>query len=118
MARVAAVIAVAALAAVSGAGAAGQSGLRGTVARGPITPVCIAEQPCSAPAPGVTLTFTSAGRPAVRTRTGKGGTYRVALAPGFYTVAASAGRSIEPHAVRVAGGTFRHVDLSIDTGIR
>jgi hypothetical protein len=116
--RVAAVAAAAALAAAAGAGATGTSGLRGTVTRGPIAPVCIAGQPCSAPAPGVTLTFTRAGRPAVRVRTGSGGAYRIVLAPGAYSVTASAGRRIDPHAVRVTSGTFRRVDLAIDTGIR
>ena len=118
MTRLAVLVVAAALAAGSGAGATTQSGLHGVVTRGPISPVCVAEQPCSAPAPGVTLVFTSTGQEAVRTRTGSAGAYRVALAPGLYTVAPLSGRRMEPGTTRVVNARFRHVDFSIDTGIR
>ena len=109
-------MAVATLAAASGAGATTRSGLHGLVSRGPITPMCVAEQPCDAPAPGVTLVFVRAGHDAVRTRTSSAGTYRVVLAPGVYTV--TSGARMEPVSARVVAGRFRTVDFSIDTGIR
>jgi len=119
MARSAAVIAgLVLLTVTSGAGATSQSGLRGVVTRGPIAPICIAEEPCSAPVPGATLVFKRAGYAAVRTRTGSAGTYRVVLAPGVYSVALAPPRRMAPPNARVAGGTFRRVDFSIDTGIR
>jgi hypothetical protein len=94
-----------------------KSGLYGTVTRGPITPVCTAEQPCSAPAAGVLLRFTRLGV-TTATRTKGDGTYRLSLAPGTYTVAATAGRRIEPNVVRIRSRHYSHVNLSIDTGIR
>lgn len=93
-----------------------KSGLYGQVTRGPITPVCVAEQPCSAPARNVVLKFTRLGA-TTTTRTTSAGTYRLPLAPGVYGVAASSGR-ISPTVVHIRSGLFRHVDLSIDTGIR
>ena len=43
-----------------------KSGLYGKVTRGPITPVCIAEQPCSAPMPGAMIVFSRSGREVAR----------------------------------------------------
>src|SRR5918911_5033337 len=81
---------LAALAAVlvasSAGAAASSSGLRGLVTRGPIAPVCAVGQPCSEPAKDVTLVFSRNGRVVRRTRTNDRGRYRVALAPGLYTV--------------------------------
>ena len=102
----------------SGAGATTKSGLHGVVTRGPITPMCVAEAPCSAPVPGAVLVFTQAGHAAVRARTGKTGAYRIVLAPGTYSVALTPARRMAPAAARVVGGRFRRVDFSIDTGIR
>ena len=54
---------IVALGAVAGGAEAGaRSGLWGVVTRSPISPICVAEQPCDAPAPGVTLVFTHADR--------------------------------------------------------
>jgi hypothetical protein len=99
------------------------SGLRGLVTRGPITPVCVAEQPCSEPAPGVTLVFSRNGRVVGRTVTNGYGRYRVKLPAGLYAVrrpgaADSIGRGLEPDHARVRAGRFMRVDFSIDTGIR
>ena len=58
------------------------SGLRGTVTRGPITPACVAEQPCSEPARNVTLVFFMGNRVTGRTITDAAGRYRIRLAPG------------------------------------
>ena len=74
------------------AGAAGAritttpSGLRGLVTRGPITPVCVAEQPCSEPAPHVTLLFSRNGPVVGRAVTNSEGRYRVRLPAGLYSV--------------------------------
>ena len=92
------------------------SGLYGKITRGPITPVCVAEQPCTAPAAGSSVLFTRAvGR--VRVIVRADGSYRVRLAPGTYLVRSLSGR-IEPTTVRVSQHRMRHVDFSIDTGIR
>jgi hypothetical protein len=90
--------------------------LYGTVTIGPVTPVCRAGVPCDRPAAGVTLTFTRRGQ-AVTARTSAAGAYRVRLAPGIYTVRASAGMSIRPQAIEVRGPSTR-LALAIDTGIR
>jgi hypothetical protein len=101
--------------------AAAPSGLRGVVMRGPITPVCREGVPCSAPAKDTALVFTRLGR-SVTTRTDDAGRYRVALAPGAWTVRTGGtrrvGTGISPNVVRVLPGRFRVVDLDIDTGIR
>ena len=97
------------------------SGLRGIVTRSPITPVCIEGVPCSAPAKNTPLVFFQPGR-SVRTRTDSVGRYRVALAPGWWSVRTATfpriGSGIDPHTVRVRAARFRIVNLDIDTGIR
>src|SRR5690349_20250856 len=87
----------------AGAQATPQRGtLTGIVMRGPITPVCVAEQPCSAPARGVTLVFTRNGAVVGRAVTTDTGRYRLRLPSGRYsvrraTVAPSAvDRNLEP----------------------
>jgi hypothetical protein len=123
--QVKALLSVAALGLLVAAGARATptpSGLRGTVTRGPISPVCVAEQPCSEPARNVTLLFSLAGRIAGRTTTDAGGRYRIQLAPGSYQISRTTqpriGRGLEPDHARVFLGHFTRVDLSIDTGIR
>jgi hypothetical protein len=118
-----ALAALAAFVAVTSAGAAtSSSGLRGIVTRGPIAPVCVAEQPCDGPARNVTLLFSRDGRVTRRTTTDEQGRYRVALAPGVYRVRLAmrqtVGREVEPSWARVAPNRFRRVDFSFDTGIR
>ena len=95
-----------------------KSGLYGTVTRGPITPVCVAEEPCSAPMPDAMIVFSRAGHEVARTRTTANGTYRVRLAPGVYSVRVLHARPTDPGIARVPPGHFRHVDFSIDTGVR
>jgi hypothetical protein len=102
----------------SAQGSTVKSGLYGKVTRGPITPICVAEQPCSGPAAGVVMVFSRSGREAARTRTAADGTYRVALTPGSYVVRVLQGRPIDPATTWVPRGHFRHIDFSIDTGIR
>ena len=120
MTRVPAVVAtlLAGLAVAAGARASTiGSGLFGVVTRGPITPVCVAGRPCSAPAGGAVLDFSRAGAVAARVTARADGSYRVRLAAGLYAVRASSGR-LEPASVRVRAATMRRADFSIDTGIR
>jgi hypothetical protein len=102
--------------------AAALGGLHGVVMRGPTTPVCRVGVPCSAPAVGAVLLFSSGGRTVARVRTGAGGRYSVSLAPGRYTVrlgpSPRIGFGLRPVHVRVVGGVRRRLDFMIDTGIR
>ena len=121
--KLVATLLVAALVGVASAQATGyHSGLRGTVTRGPIAPVCVAEQPCSGPAGQLTLLFWRGGHVVARATTDVSGKYRIALAPASYrvsrTTATNVGRGLEPILVRVLPGRFTTVDFSIDTGIR
>ena len=113
-----------ALAFVAGAQATtGRGTLAGLVTRGPITPVCVAEQPCDAPAPNVRLLFSRNGAVFGRAITNQGGRYRLRLPPGSYGVrraisAAAIDRKLNPNRARVYAGRLTRVDFSIDTGIR
>jgi len=114
---------VAALAAVADAAAATSHGtLTGTVTRGPVSPVCVAEQPCNEPARGVALVFRRNGVAIANVVTSAEGLYRVRLAPGTYSVARRQSRGIdhrlEPNRVRVYASRVVRVEFSIDTGIR
>jgi hypothetical protein len=42
----------------------------------------------------------------------------MALTPGTYSVRVLRARPVDPGSARVQRGHFRHVDFSIDTGIR
>ena len=96
--------------------------LTGLVKRGPIAPVCVAEQPCDEPAKNVTLLFSRNGTLVARVVTDAQGRYRRSLPAGIYVVrrpaAATLDRKLEPNRVRVYAGRVRNVDFSIDTGIR
>ena len=94
------------------------SGLYGHVTRGPVSPICIAEQPCSEPAAGVVLVFSQTGHEVGRVRVRSDGSYRIALVAGVYSVRGVSTRPLEPGKTWVGSGRFRHVDFSIDTGIR
>jgi hypothetical protein len=98
------------------------SGLRGLVTRGPITPVCLEDQPCDKPAANVRLFFVRGGRQIASVRTARDGTYRLTLAPGSYGVRLAQrpvlGQFVSPAKVLVLRGRYRHVDFHIDTGIR
>ena len=114
-----------ALVIVAGAGAQPvvvSSGLHGVVMRGPIAPVCVAEEPCTEPAKNVTLLFSRNERVRGRVVTEADGRYRLRLPAGVYSVrraiASSIDRKLEPNLVRVYAGRYIRVDFSIDTGIR
>jgi hypothetical protein len=116
-----AAVLVVAVAAVATAPAATQSGIRGVVIKGPITPVCRAGTPCSAPAAGVVLLVVRNGATVARATTARDGSFRVVLPPGSYLIRltkASVPGGMAPRAVRVRAGRFELVKLMIDTGIR
>ena len=92
------------------------TGIAGEVRRGPITPVCVAEQPCDAPAPNIGVTISQAGAVVARTTTGADGGFAVSLTEGRYAVAVT-GRAA-PQTAEVAAGHVSRLDFSIDTGIR
>jgi hypothetical protein len=120
---VARISAAALVALVLGGGAsAGQgSGLFGVVRKGPITPVCVAERPCSAPAAGVSLVFSQGSREVARAKSGRDGSYRVSLAAGLYRVRGLVNerwRVLKPLEVRVPAGRVARVNFMLDTGIR
>jgi hypothetical protein len=110
---------VAVLALSASASGAGGSGLYGKVMRGPVTPVCVAERPCSRPAAGARLQFVRSGVVVGRVAAAPDGRYRVVLPAGRYLVRTGvrAGR-IEPASVRVLAAHWLRRDFSIDTGIR
>ena len=91
--------------------------LHGTVRIGPTTPVCRAGVPCEKPAAHVTLTFTRR-TVHVRATTDVRGLYRVRLAPGTWTVRASAGMRMTPSRIVVPRAVSWRRNFSIDTGIR
>jgi hypothetical protein len=108
------------LAPAAPAGGVTGSGLYGVVMRGPITPVCVAEQPCSKPAVGVTLSFIRGAR-VKSVITNALGRYRVALVPGTYAVRTGSGitigRGLEPRTA-IVPAAWKRQGFSIDTGIR
>jgi hypothetical protein len=97
------------------------AGLFGTVVRSPITPVCQAGQSCSAPAAGVTLTFSRGGMVVKSVVTTSAGKYHVQLAAGVYTVrfvSKSRIARLTPTTVTVRSGAVLRRNFTIDTGIR
>ena len=98
------------------------SGLYGTVRKGPVKPVCQVGVPCDAPVTKTMLVFSKAGQEITRVRSTAQGTYRVALAPGYYDVRATAKIGLtklpRPHAIHVRAGHWDKINLFFDTGIR
>lgn len=96
------------------------SGLRGTVMRGPTTPVCY-DDPCEAPAKGLVLQFRRKGQIAAQVKTSRTGSYRISLRQGSYAVTTPALRPYQrltPQVVRVPRGRVARVDLHLDTGLQ
>jgi len=110
-----------ALTLVAGAGAREttlRGGLYGTVTRGPVAPVCVAEQPCTEPAVGAVLIFSRGASDVARVTVGPTGSYRLRLSAGSYSVRAFHQRRLDPATARVYVGRMLRLDFSIDTGIR
>ena len=84
-------------------------------------PVCIAGQPCSKPAAGVTLTFLHGGEMVKSVVTTSAGKYHVQLTAGVYTVrfvSKSKIARLTPTTVTVRSGVMLRRNFTIDTGIR
>jgi hypothetical protein len=110
------------VASATAAGAASmRSGLHGVVRRGPVSPMCVAEQPCYVPAPGYKLVFSRRASVVARVTTDSSGRYRIRLAPGRYSIRigrAGSFRQPDPGMVRVKPGFSSRVDFRLDTGIQ
>jgi hypothetical protein len=115
--RLAVAVLIAVLTGTASASARPHSGVFGLVTRGPLTPVCIAERPCSEPVAGALVVAARAGRIVARTRTRADGFYRLRVSPSLYTVRLL-GRRADPQTARVRRGRVVRVDFAIDTGIR
>jgi hypothetical protein len=90
--------------------------LFGAVTIGPTTPVCEANTPCNRPAGAVTLSFARPGH-VYTARTTGAGSYRIRLAPGYYTVRADTGISLRPMRIHVRAPSTK-LDFAIDSGLR
>ncbi len=118
------IVALGALVALAiGCGSAGGStaatGFRGYVKRGPTMPVCRVGVPCTAPARGVKIRFSRAGKIAATATTNDRGWYRVVLGAGRYTVSVNAkGSAFGPRTATARSGRMIRRDFLIDTGLR
>ena len=94
------------------------SGLYGVVTRGPTTPVCRVDVPCTAPYGHSTLVFS---RPSVTRQviTDGQGRYRIALAPGRWSLRVKdAHFGAKPTTVWVPTSRYAKLNVFVDTGIR
>jgi hypothetical protein len=114
---------VASAACANGSAGDGAAGIEGRVTIGPQCPVEQMGSPCpDAPYAG-RITVTAHGDTVAEGTSGSDGRFRIALAPGTYTVVAGPeeGQTIgvgTPVDVVVVTDAFTHVDLSVDSGIR
>ena len=93
------------------------TGLVGYVSRGPIAPRCAPGNSCYRPAQ-VTLRFSRQGSPVARAATRASGAYRIALAPGVYSVSVAARLGfLRPSLVRVPADRWKRVNFTLSTGI-
>jgi hypothetical protein len=92
--------------------------VRGTVTRGPVTPICSEAQPCCVPATGVRLVFLRNGRPIAHTTTRIDGSCRIRLATGRYGIRVRGWRRWRPTHMIVRRGHVTRLDIALDTGIR
>ena len=107
---------------VTAADGAPPPNVRGTLMRGPVSPVCVVEVPCERPAPGVPLAFARPGVQPVIVVTGNEGRFALRLEPGRYEVRVRnrprIGSALSPHSVRVPATRAIRLELHLDTGIR
>ena len=110
------VIAAGASAASSG------SGLYGKAVIAPASPVCQEGVPCSRPAKGFRLRFFRGTRHVADTRTDSAGRFRIALAPGIYSIGSPTPKRVYPHirprTATVPRGRYARLNVTIDVGIR
>jgi len=101
---------------------ASSSGVEGRATAGPTCPVERAGSPCpERPVGGAVVFVQRDGHQVARFTTDADGMFRVALDPGTYTLVPASGRPFpigRPVAVTVSAGSYAHVDLRYDTGIR
>ena len=118
----------AALAIVTTAGCGGSTsatpttGLTGTVTRGPVTPVCTGNVPCTAPF-SAGFAVEGNGREVAHFRSDDTGHFTVMLAPGTYLVIPDSDAplfapSAQVKTVTVQNAGLTTVTLDFDTGIR
>jgi hypothetical protein len=93
-----------------------QSGVEGVVMRGPIVPVCVADEPCDAPAAGVTVQALQSGSVVATTTTDRNGRFTLLLAAGDYTIRPVG--DTQPQSIHVNASKLTEVAFLIDTGIR
>jgi hypothetical protein len=99
------------------------SGIEGTVKVGPQCPVEIVGSPCPDAPAAVPLVIHRRGEGAAVTtiRSAMDGTFRVALAPGDYTIEPASPSAFPrggPVDVTVRAHAYTHVDVLLDSGIR
>lgn len=103
----------------AGGSSATATGFHGYVKRGPTMPVCRVGTPCTAPAKGVKLWFSRAGKVAATATTNNRGWYRVVVPAGPYTVSTSAkGSAFGPRRATARKNRMVRQDFLIDTDIR
>jgi hypothetical protein len=96
-------------------------GIEGRVTIGPTCPVEQAGSPCPPGAWTGTVRATSSDGAVHETATASDGSYRLALAPGTYTVTpvvAGGGPPTAKPATVTVGTTMQQLDLQLDSGIR
>jgi hypothetical protein len=94
------------------------SGLYGVVTRGPTTPVCRVDVPCTKPYGHSTLVFTRLGVTR-RVTSDAGGKYRISLVPGRWSLRVQdAHFGWRPTTVTVPSARFAKLNVFVDTGIR
>ena len=99
------------------------SGIEGLVTIGPVCPVERIDTPCpDKPYQATIVVKNEGGDEVARELSGKDGRFRVALAPGSYTLAPQSGSGGLPFAkeqqVEVQAGAFTTVGVQFDSGIR
>jgi carboxypeptidase family protein len=121
MRRVAVIVLLSAGVACASRASAPSGGIEGRVTIGPTCPVEQLGSPCP---PGVwtgTVRATSSDGAVHEVTTGSDGSYRLALAPGTYTVTPvvqTGGPPTAHPATVTVGTTMQRLDLQLDSGIR
>jgi hypothetical protein len=94
------------------------SGLYGVVTRGPTTPVCRVDEPCTKPYGHSTLVFSRSGVTR-KVTTDAQGKYRLALPSGRWSLRVQdAHFGWRPSTVTVPSARYAKLNVFVDTGIR